>query len=459
MNNRFATIRIRLTLWYVLLLGGTLLGFGVYLFSQMRASLLEQIDAGLQAATAQTLGQILADEDGAMRFMPQLDNKLVSDSLRESGLGARLVSAAGEVLDGFGGYAHLPVWAGRQSGYVTLATSLGMWRVYSYPLRFSGDQVSVWLQVSQSLSETYSTLERLSGLMLLGTPFVLLMAAGGGLFLADRALRPVERITRTAAAIDSHHLDQRIGYKGPPDEIARLAQTFDSMLERLHHAFEAERRFTADASHELRTPLTIVKGHLDVGLSRPRSADEYKDILQTIQLENERLIRLANSLLFLARLDAAPMRTQFETVDLNDLLAVVADQARVLADEKQQQLTVALNPLPKIHGSPDHLIRLFMNLIENAVKYTPERGQIRLHAEYQPPYVIVRVMDSGPGIPSEKLAHLFERFYRADDHSAAGAGLGLAIATSIAREHDGDIQVESAQGLGSVFTVRLLRRR
>lgn len=334
-----------------------------------------------------------------------------------------------------------------------------MWRVYSYPLQFNADQVGIWLQVSQSLSETYSTLERLSGLMLLGTPFVLLMAAGGGLFLADRALRPVERITRTAAAIDSHHLDQRIGYKGPPDEIARLAQTFDSMLERLHHAFEAERRFTADASHELRTPLTIVKGHLDVGLSRPRSADEYKDILQTIQLENERLIRLANSLLFLARLDAAPMRAQFEPVDLNDLLAVVADQARVLADEKQQQLTITLSPLPKIHGSPDYLIRLFMNLIENAVKYTPESGQIRLHAEYQPPYVLVRVMDSGPGIPPEKLAHLFERFYRADDHSTAGAGLGLAIAASIAREHDGDIQVESAQGLGSVFTVRLLRRR
>lgn len=457
--NRFATIRIRLTLWYVLLLWGTLLGFGVYLFSQMRASLLEQIDAGLQAATAQTLGQILADEDAALHFMPQLDNQLLSDSLSESGLGARLVSAAGEVLDGFGDYAALPAWAGRFPGYATLATSLGTWRVYSYPLQFSGDQVSVWLQVSQSLAETYNTLEYLSGLMLLGTPFVLFMAAGGGLFLADRALRPVERITRTAAAIDSRHLDQRIGYKGPPDEIARLAQTFDSMLERLHHAFEAERRFTADASHELRTPLTIVKGHLDVGLSRPRSAEEYQAILQTIQIENERLIRLANSLLFLARLDAAPMSTQFEPVNLNDLLAVVADQARVLADEKEQQLTVTLHPLPKMHGSPDHLIRLFMNLIENAVKYTPERGRIHLHADYQPPDVVVRVMDSGPGIPTEKLPYLFERFYRGDDHSATGAGLGLAIAASIAREHGGHIQAESTLGVGSAFTVRLRRRR
>ncbi len=457
--SRLATIRIRLTLWYVFLLGVTLFGFGVYLFVQMRGGLLEQIDTGLQAAAAQALGQILTDENNVLRFTSQLDNSLVSDGLNESGMGARLVDATGVVMDGFGGYAALPEWTAPQHGYVTLVTTAGTWRLYSYPLQFSGNRISVWLQVSQSLSEMYTTLERLSGLMLLGTPFVLLMAAGGGFFLADRALRPVKRIAHMAATIDSHHLDQRIGYKGPPDELSHLAQTFDHMLERLHHAFEAERRFTADASHELRTPLTIIKGHLDVGLSRERSPDEYETILQTIRSENERLIRLANSLLFLARLDAAPSHTQVDVIDLNDLLTIVGDQARILADEKQQRITIDMGKLPKIQGSSDHLIRLFMNLLENAVKYTPPQGTICMRAYAEPQQVIISIADTGPGISPDTLPHLFERFYRADDHGFSGAGLGLAIAAGIAREHGGTIQVTSKLGHGSVFTVNLPVRR
>jgi heavy metal sensor kinase len=459
MIRRFATIRVRLTLWYVFLLGTTLLGFGMYLLVQMHGRLLEQIDISLQVATAQTLGQILTNEDGVLRFMPQLDSTLVNDSLSESGVGARLVSASAEVLDGFGSYEELPIWVARQPSYATLVTSLGTWRLYSYTIQFSGDRVSVWLQVSQSLSEMYTTLERLAGLMLLGTPFVLLTAAGGGLFLADRALRPVERITHMAASIDGDRLNQRIAYNGPPDELAQLAQTFDIMIERLDRAFEAERRFTADASHEIRTPLTIIKGHLDVGLMRPRSVEEYQSILQTIRAENDRLIRLANSLMLLTRLDAAPTRDQFEWVDMNDLLSIVGDQVGILADEKQQQVMITLSTLPRIKGNPDNLIRLFMNLLENAVKYTPSRGQIRLSADHEPSAVVVRIADNGPGIPAEKLPHLFERFYRANEHAVPGAGLGLAIAASIAREHGGSIQVESECGSGSVFTVRLPRKK
>lgn len=167
------------------------------------------------------------------------------------------------------------------------------------------------------------------------------------------------------------------------------------------------------------------------------------------------MIRLSNSLLLLARLDSALPRPQRDWIDLNELLTVMGDQMRVLADEKQQQVTVMLNPLPKISGDYDHLIRLFMNLLENAVKYTPEDGQICLYADHQPPDVVVRIADNGIGIPKEKLPHLFERFYRVEDHGASGTGLGLAIASSIARDHGGTIQVESTQGSGTVFTVRL----
>jgi signal transduction histidine kinase len=146
------------------------------------------------------------------------------------------------------------------------------------------------------------------------------------------------------------------------------------MLDRLDAAFAAERRFTADASHELRTPLTVIKGHLEVGLNRARTPEEYQEILRTIRVETDRLIRLANNLLYLARLDAAPARPQFEPVDLNELLALVADQAHLLAEEKAQHLHVDLPNLPIVYGSADHLIRLFLNLLDNAVKYTP-RGR------------------------------------------------------------------------------------
>ncbi len=451
--SRLRTIRARLTLWYVLLLGITLLSFGLYVFIQMRSGLFEQADAALQTAAAQALG-LLTTEDDQLSFMQQLDQQAVTASLLESGVGMRLIDSTGTVLDGFGSYRVVPSWVPRQPGYATLAVTDDVWRVYSYPLQLRGDQVTLWLQASQSLSGLYDTLDRLLTLMLLGVPFVLVMAAAGGLFLADRALRPVDRITRTAESIDSHHLDRRLNHQGPPDELHRLAQTFDRMLDRLDAAFASERRFTADASHELRTPLTVIKGHLEVGLNRARTLEEYQEILRTIRAETDRLIRLANNLLYLARLDAAPARPQFEPVDLNELLALVADQAHLLAEEKAQHLYVDLPNLPIVYGSADHLIRLFLNLLDNAVKYTPEGGQITLRAVYEAPHVAITVTDTGCGIAPERLPHIFERFYRAADRTP-GTGLGLAIAQSIAREHGGRIEAASQLGRGSAFTVYL----
>jgi heavy metal sensor kinase len=453
MMSRLRTIRARLTLWYVLLLGITLLSFGLYVFVQMRSGLFGQVDAALQTAAAQALG-LLTAEDDQLRFVPQLDQQVVTANLLESGVGVRLVDSTGTALDGFGSYRVVPGWAPRQPGYATLAAASDVWRVYSYPLQLRGDQVTLWLQASQSLSGLYDTLDRLLTLMLLGVPFVLLMAAAGGLFLADRALRPVDRITRTAEGIDSHHLDQRLNHSGPPDELYRLAQTFDRMLDRLDAAFAAERRFTADASHELRTPLTVIKGHLEVGLNRARTPEEYQEILRTVRAEADRLIRLANNLLYLARLDAAPVHPQFEPVDLNALLTLVADQAHLLAEERSQQLRVDLSELPTVYGSADHLIRLFLNLLDNAVKYTPTGGQIALSAACEAAHVTVTIADTGCGIAPEQLPHIFERFYRAPGR-APGTGLGLAIAQSIAREHGGRIEAASRLGEGSVFTVYL----
>lgn len=457
MINYLRMVRVRLTLWYVLLLGITLFGFSLYLFFEMRESLLQQIDRSLQVAAVQTLGRL--DDDTPTRFAPQLNNDALTAGLTQSGLSLRLVTTSGTTLDGYGGYQTLPGWAAQEPGYVTLVQNEAIWRVYSYPIQLRGEAVVIWLQATQSLNGVYDTLDNLLTLMLIGLPVVLLAATVGGVFLADLSLRPVDRMTRTASAVGVNQLDRRINHQGPADELGRLAHTLDTMLDRLQTAFETERRFIADASHELRTPLTVVKGHIDVALSRSRTAEEYADTLATIRTENERLIRLVNSLLYLAKLDAAPLQATQETVDLCELLDLVADQMRVLATEKTVTLSCETPPLPKIAGNTDHLIRLFLNLLENAIKYTPPGGTITLAATHRAGLIHVSIGDTGPGIPAEHLPHLFERFYRVKDGSTHGTGLGLAIAHSIAREHGGDLSVTSEPGQGSVFTVQLPSHR
>jgi heavy metal sensor kinase len=302
------------------------------------------------------------------------------------------------------------------------------------------------------------TVENLRTQILLGLPLILMLAGLGGYFLANRALRPIDRITRTAQAISASQLDQRIGYTGPQDEVGRLATTFDNMLDRLQKAFERERRFTADASHELRTPLTALKGRLGVTLSQPRTPAEYENALRDLEQEVDRLIRLSTDLLFLARLDQRRLPWQPQALDLSDLLSAVVEQMRPLAEDKGLVLTEEVPPALSILGDPDHLIRLFVNLLDNAIKYTPPGGQVVLRAGKERTGVWVAISDTGPGIPPEHLPHLFERFYRVEEsrsRPSGGAGLGLAIAHEIARWHGGIIEAQSEPGHGATFTVHL----
>ncbi|MEZ4592774.1 MAG: HAMP domain-containing sensor histidine kinase [Chloroflexota bacterium] len=457
MIGKLQTIRARLTLWYILLLALTLLGFSLYLIIELRDTLLAQVDQGLQTGAVQAIGK-LDTNGGAFRFTTSAANDTVGAELAQANSALRLIGADGVTLDGLGTFQTLPVWLPQSPGFATLVNEEAVWRVHSRPLQLRGSTVTVWLQSAQSLDGVYNTLQNLATLMLIGLPVVLLVATGGGLFLADRALRPVDRITRTATAVTADQLNQRISHYGPNDELARLTQTLNTMLARLQTAFETERRFTADASHELRTPLTVIKGHVNVALSRPRPAAEYVETLQTVQTETDRLIRLANDLLYLARLDASPLPASPEAIDLAELLAVVADQVTPLASAKGVELHTEMPPLPTLHGSADHLIRLFLNLLENGVKYTRAGDAIWLRAAHTPDQVVVEIEDSGPGIEAAHLPHLFQRFYRvpsAETSGNKGTGLGLAIAQGIAHEHGGTIAVRSSVGSGTTFTVTL----
>jgi signal transduction histidine kinase len=241
------------------------------------------------------------------------------------------------------------------------------------------------------------------------------------------------------------------------DEVGRLAATFDSMLERLDAAFRRERQFTADASHELRTPLAAMQTIIGGTLARRRTAQEYEEALADLDREAENMRVLTDGLLQLARNDAAKQHSRYEAVDLSLLLKDVADSLRPVAEEKGLRLIEAVPDWGlEIAGDSDGLIRLFANLLDNAIKYTEEGSIVLAATAHNGDTTTVTVSDTGVGIAPEHLPHVFDRFYRVDEARATqGIGLGLAIAQDIARAHGGNIEVTSEPGRGTTFTVQL----
>lgn len=451
---KLGTIRLRLTLWYVFLLALTVLAFSFYLELELQTHLSAQIDAGLQVSAS----QILLDMDDSVNppvLRPMSQNAVAN--LTQSSFAVRLVSSTGEVLSEIGGFPNFDPSLDTP-GFVGTTIDGVPWRIYTEQVETEVGRFDAYVQIAQSLNLVDATRNSLLNLIALGLPLILIAAAAGGLFIANRALRPVATITSTVQAINATDLSQRIVYDGASDELSRLTETLNSMLDRLQAGFETERRFTADASHELRTPLTAIKGQIGVTLTRPRTAEEYQDTLRQLQRETDRLVRLSNDLLFLARLDAAPLSWMPEQINLSDLLGAVIDQSRIVAEQKSITVNTQMPASLPINGVADHLIRLFLNVLDNAVKYTPAGGQVTVTAITSRNEVIVTIQDSGPGIAPDHLPHLFERFYRVErgrGSDTGGSGLGLAIAYQIARAHSGSIRVESKPGAGSSFIITL----
>jgi heavy metal sensor kinase len=330
-------------------------------------------------------------------------------------------------------------------------------RVATIPVIYEGQIVGA-IQVGVALTGLANTMRTLLQVLLVFAPATLLVASSGGLFLANRALAPIDRMTRTAQSISAENLSRRIGTHGPDDEVGRLARTFDMMLARLEAAFARQRQFTADASHEIRTPLTAIIGQIDVALGWPGNLESYRTTLRAVRQQTERLTRLTNDLLLLARMDGQQVTPPTEPIDLGSILPALGAQLEPLANAQGVTLVMPTFPSIIVLGNEDHLIRLFTNLLDNAIRYTPSGGRITLATTYQPGQVVIRVSDTGPGIAPTHLPHLFDRFYRVDrgrNRAQGGSGLGLAIAQSIAQTYGGSLSVESTVGLGSTFSVRL----
>jgi signal transduction histidine kinase len=291
-------------------------------------------------------------------------------------------------------------------------------------------------------------------------PVLVVLGGFGSYALATRAIRPIRRMTQAARAIQAGDLRQRVPVPYAKDDIHTLAQTFNDMTDRLDAAFTQQRRFVSDASHELRTPVAVIRSITDVALAHENNPDEYRAVLREVNAEAERLGKLINMLLGLARVDEGRMPQDREIIKLHLLVADVVESIAPLAAE--HQLTLAARRLDEVEvaGDTAQLIQIIMSLAENAINYTPAGGIINLAVVAMEQTANVVVSDTGIGIGPADLPHIFERFYRADparSRVADGSGLGLALAQEFARAHGGALSVLSREGQGSTFTLTLPR--
>ncbi len=456
---RFGSIRARLTLWYLLLLALTLAIFSGGVYFALRASLYGSLDDSIQSrieiirsvsvrdGDLDVAGLDLPGDQGEGEEFTRIYDRagiLLFDNSADEHAVARSDEAVAAALAGNSDRR-------REDG------DDGSLRVVTAPIRTGAGVVGA-VEVGMTDEDLGETLSSLLLIIAIAYQLVLVVTGGGGVFLAGRALAPINSVTRMARQISAEDLGRRLALNLPEDEVGRLAATFDEMIERLDEAFRRQRRFTADASHEMRTPLTAIKGQTEVALQRERGPEEYREVLRGINTEVDRLIRLVASLLTLARADAARIPVNLEELSLAGLVSDAVDSIRAAAAEKKQTLAVATNADMIIRADQDLILQLLLNLLDNAIKYTPAGGSINVSWKSDAKGVEVAVADTGTGIDAGQLPLVFERFYRVDparSRAQGGAGLGLSICRWIAEAHGGSIEVESRLGVGSTFKLIL----
>jgi heavy metal sensor kinase len=455
-------LRVRLTAWYVALLGVILAALAVFLLLRLRTDLVSVIDDELDGRAAE-IGLGLG-RPGHPPFRQLAEAELAGRAGRQSA--AQLLDVDGRVLDHFGGsFADRPLLGpaelarARAGGHVRVTVRHGVdpesVRVLAVPLR---DATTVPLRdagatrlllVASSLDGVDDSVDRLQLLLLLAVPCALAVAGAGGWLLARKALLPVARMTSQAGAIGADRLNERVSVPPASDELARLAETLNAMLDRIERGVADQRRFVGDASHELRTPLAIMQAELEVGLrGMPLPADA-----------RELLASIVEDLLTLAHVDEGRLELLPGPVDLAELCAAVTAKLRGIADAKGLELAVDGGGV-EVVGDHARLAQVVTNLVDNAVKYTAPGGRVRLQVRGEDGTAAVSVRDTGPGIPPEALPRVFDRFFRLDaarSRAQGGSGLGLAICKEIVEAHGGRIWAESTLGQGSTFTISLPR--
>ncbi len=451
------SLRARLTLWHVAAMLLVLVVYAAAVFTLVRRNVSQALDDRLRGDFRWAAEMAEQRPDGTLTWFD-------GDAWDENNPWLQVWSEDGQALFRTAVATRLPVPASDRLArdpdgrIVSVPTDTVPFRVLSGHATIAGRPVV--LQVGASEAAMRQELRELLLVLLLGLPISVAAAGLGGYWLARGALTPVNRMAERARAITAERLGERLPVDNPADELGRLASVFNATLGRLESSFEQMRRFTSDVSHELRTPLTAIQSVGEIGLREPRDEAAYREIIGSMLEDSHRLSGLVERLLALSRADTGDVKLSPEAIDLGELAENVTTHLAVLAEEKQQSLTIERVGAPGCIADRLVLRQALINLVDNAIKYTPAGGQICVRVADASDGATLEVSDTGPGIPAERQDRIFDRFYRgAHDPpgESSGSGLGLAIAKWAVESNLGTLSSEPAERGGASFRITLPR--
>ncbi|HKS42880.1 MAG TPA: heavy metal sensor histidine kinase [Blastocatellia bacterium] len=462
------SVRVRLTLWYVGVLALVLIAFSVMVYTLLSRALYQRVDDGLQSSVSVAIKSLSNDLEEGQTVLGAAQS--TSTELFNGQQAMAIFEGEGKLLsknvsdDDF--YTELPDEALIPDDEIHLYTAAEpdddddeLHRLAVQRVRIPPSNTRYIILVSQPLETLEEELESLRETIYYAMPIALLMAGLGGWFLARQSLAPVVAMSEQARVIGASSLDQKLPVANPRDELGQLAITFNELLARLDSAFAQQRQFMADASHELRTPISVIRTTAGVILDKPhRDESEYRDAVTMMDEQSRRLTRIVEDMFALARVDSGRYPLRKSKFYLDELLEQTARAASVLASRKNTSIDIANSSEALFYGDEDLMRQMILNLLDNAIKYTPADGTVRLSLARKEEKYFIEVSDTGTGIPAEAQSHIFERFYRTDKARSrsegaggSGAGLGLAIARWIAESHEGKLELIRSDKSGSAF--------
>lgn len=463
-------IKWKLTIWYGAMLALILVVFssGVYIYFQN--GLQKSIDAKLQSI-AQVLSSSMTESHNQSvfgNFERYLENVL---GRKPKGKFVQIIDTSGKIGAKMNDIETGTVPASFNSlekalkgeiVYETIGERRPRLRMITVPIMENKEskdnkKVTGIIQVGTSLEDFDETMTKLLIILVIGIPASLFATVLLGYFMAKKTLKPVDQIRKAAVKISSTNLDERIDVKGRKDELSRLAETFNAMINRLKESFARINQFSLDVSHELKTPLTILKGETEVALRKDRDKEEYKRLLVSSLEEVDRMTKIIDDLLLLSKSDPKNVRLNLEDISLKDLIVEICLDMQIFAEKKGIDLSMGDLGDVRIMGDELKLRRMLLNIVENGIKYTQSGGKVVVSSSVDDGHVRIDVQDNGAGIAKEDINYVFDRFYQADRSRKreGGSGLGLSISKWIAEAHKGTIHVESQPMSGSLFSIKL----